>query len=137
MAVSRKRYKLLSIFDAFDWVGRQQGGHVGSDVYTVRVESLDQLKTLLDRLLSEGMTFQNAIFTTHGGPGRIRFGDANGNERLTPHVLFSRYNAGRYERLFPSKGARMYFDGCNVAAGEEGWLFLEAAARTFLRQAGG
>ena len=31
----------------------------------------------------------------------------------------------------------MYFGGCNVAEGDAGWQFLEAAGRVFLRSAGG
>lgn len=131
--MASKVYRLLSIFDASDWVGRQQGGHDGSDVYTARADTLDQLQALLDRLLKEGVTFKNAIFTTHGGPGRIWFGD----DALSPYVLFTRFNAGHYERLFPFPKTRMYFDGCNVAESDDGWLFLEAAARTFLRGTGG
>jgi hypothetical protein len=33
--------------------------------------------------------------------------------------------------------ARVYFNGCNVAEGHEGWKFLEAAAATFLTSVGG
>jgi len=50
--------------------------------------------------------------------------------------IADRKHAG-YERLFPFPHTEIYFAGCNVAGGEYGWRFLEAAARTFCRLRGG
>jgi hypothetical protein len=128
-----RAYNLLNVYDTSDWVGRHQGHRDGSDTYSIDVQSVTGLKSTLDQLLRDGFTFQKALFTTHGSSGVIYFaGDA-----LTPHDLYQDFNAGHYERLFPEATTKLYFDGCNVADGEAGWWFLEAALRTFCRSAGG
>jgi hypothetical protein len=85
----------------------------------------------LDRLKAAGQTFDRILFETHGSPGRIYFGD--------------QYIDGGWWRSAVSKGwtsiaaigARVYFNGCNVAEGANGWSFLEAAAAVFLTPGGG
>jgi len=87
----------------------------------------------LNDLIESGKIFERAVFTTHGQAGQINFN----HQGINAHVLYKLINAYRFDRLFPVKNARMYFDGCNVADGDDGWSFLEAAARTFFRSWGG
>jgi hypothetical protein len=79
--------------------------------------------------------FHNAVFTTHGNSGSISFGQ--GRKFIDAHELYTGFYHSGFERLFPFTDAKMYFAGCNVADGAEGWNFLKAAALTFLRYAGG
>ena len=125
-------YKLLSIYDDSDEVGRKQGGHSGSDVYSAGIQGIKQLQDLFNDFIIRGIAFRNMVFTTHGIPGAIDLGD----DRITYYTWYNKFNSGHYERLFLDD-ARVYFDGCNVAAGEDGWKFLEAAARTFMRGSSG
>src|SRR5262249_31480945 len=80
----------------------------------------------------EGKRFTRAVFDTHGNSGGITF---NG-QWLTADVLRDSFEGRGYDTLFPFMG-RIYFSGCNVAEGDAGWSFLEAAARAFLRRGGG
>src|SRR5205085_10190846 len=88
---------------------------------------------LFDMLVRDGVTFQNAVFAFHGKPGTLR---ANGDDFGARQWRL--YFAGHgHERLFPSPLSKIYFPGCDVAAGEEGWKFLEAAGSVLLRGLGG
>jgi len=100
--MGRKSYRLLSINDVMSWRTRLFSREGNEDTYTVNVdEGIDGLCSKLSWMINEGMTFQNAVFTTHGNRGVL------------------------------------YFAGCRVADSEQGWSFLEAAARTLLATSGG
>lgn len=130
----RKVYTTLHIYDYSDWVGRRQYERGSHDTISIRIdEGKQQLKRELDKLLKEGKIFQKAVFTTHGNSGAIWLAA----DMVSPVTWYQDFHSHQYERLFPFRNARMYFDGCNVAAGDDGWKFLEAAARTFFRYAGG
>ncbi len=121
-----------SYLDTADWIGRRQYEGGDDDTYSIG-DGIAQFKSELDRLLASGKIFQKCVFTTHGNEGAIFFN----HQRITAYELYRNFNAPHYERLFPFKDVKLYFDGCNVAGGEDGWKFLEAAPRTFLREGGG
>jgi hypothetical protein len=129
----RKVYTLLHIYDTSDWVGRRQHETSHGDVYSVAVSSgVHELMEKPNDLIQDGQFFRRAVFTTHGGPGSISLN----HQKINAEILYKMFNQMRYDRIFPFKSTRMYFDGCNVADGDDGWKFLEAAARTFLRAGG-
>jgi hypothetical protein len=101
------------------------------DVVELPASSVDELQKGLERLVTDGFTFDRVLVQTHGRPGEIIFG----NESLW-HYLLDRDFAGRYEKLFPTR-TKIYFDGCNVARGDQGWRFLESAGKVLLRSGGG
>jgi Domain of unknown function (DUF4347) len=107
-------------------------GTFPAEPHTVKydVGGTDALLSALDNQVAKGSTFRRVVFSTHGAPGKIYIGD----EPITPGVL--RRYFGSYDRLFPSV-TRMYFNGCNVADGDDGWEFLETAGSVFLRSQGG
>jgi len=78
-----------------------------------------------------GDRFDRIAIDTHGNPGLISFGK-EGLDAGT-FVNFSR------QIIVPlcDPGAHVYFSGCNVAEGDEGWGFLRAAGYFFLRGSGG
>jgi hypothetical protein len=132
--MGRKAYRLLSINDAMSRQMRLLSREEGEDTYTVNVdEGIDGLRSKLSWMIKEGMTFQNAVFTTHGNRGAIFFGD----EHIIAKTWYAKFNSSGYSRLFPFKDTKLYFAGCNVADSEYGWRFLEAAARTLLATSGG
>ena len=109
----KKVYTRLHVYDTSDWVGRRQYESGGDDTYSISIdEGPQQLKDELDKLLRSGKIFQKIVFTTHGNEGAIFFN----HKQITWYELFKNFNAPHYERLFPFKNAKMYFDGCNVAA---------------------
>lgn len=91
-----------------------------------------ELLTALDNLVAKRMTFRRVIFSTHGNQGQIYIGD----EAIDAKVLRETFSGRNYGQLFPLF-TRMCFDGCNVAAGNEGWAFLETAGQVFLPSFGG
>jgi hypothetical protein len=93
-----------------------------------------QLVEELDKLVSKGETFKRALFFTHGDPGLIIF---NKTSNITSGNILDIFEPQKqYERLFPEY-SRIYFDGCRVAAGIEGWAFPEAIGKVFLKLKGG
>jgi len=83
----------------------------------------------LDKLLSKGHTFGSAIITTHGKPGQIEFDGE----------VISRYGStinSTHSGLFPF-GGKVYFNGCNVGANEEGTGFVRYMGRVLLQHVGG
>ena len=130
----KKVYTRLHIYDTADWVGRHQYKGSNDDTYSISIdEGPQQLLGELNKLLTDGKIFRKVVFTTHGNAGAIFFN----HKQITWYELYHDFNAPHYERLFPFKNAKMYFEGCEVAAGDDGWKFLEAAGRTFFRVAGG
>jgi hypothetical protein len=91
------------------------------------------LAAWFDFLVKNGMTFGSAVFITHGGSGKLRIdGDDLGVNQWQWY-----FNGKGHEKLFPKPDSKLYFAGCNVAEGDDGWKFLEAAGTVLLRQAGG
>jgi hypothetical protein len=132
--MGRKVYRLLSINDAMSLQMRLLSREEGEDTYTVNVDKgIDGLRSKLSWMIKEGMTFQNAVFTTHGNRGVISFG----HEHIIAETWYTKFHGSGYARLFPFKDTKLYFAGCRVAEGVWGWRFLEAAARTLLATSGG
>jgi hypothetical protein len=132
--MGRKSYRLLSINDVMSWRTRLFSREGNEDTYTVNVdEGIDGLCSKLSWMINEGMTFQNAVFTTHGNRGVIFFG----HEYIVAETWYTKFHGSGYARLFPFKDTKLYFAGCRVADSEQGWSFLEAAARTLLATSGG
>jgi hypothetical protein len=132
--MGRKIYRLLSINDAMTAQTRWLARETADDTYTINVdEGIDGLRSKLSWIIKEGMTFHDAVFTSHGNKGVIWFGD----EYITAETWYSKFYSSGYARLFPFPNTKLYFAGCRVAGGEPGWRFLEAAARTLLTVSGG
>lgn len=123
----------LYIYDKSSNIDRSQADGrfgPGDDVVTAAVESTEQLTSELKRLASLSATFDRVLFQTHGNKGMIFFGDT-----AVKADDFSGIVDGS-EVMFPT-WTRVYFDGCNVADGDEGWVFLEAVGKALLKKAGG
>lgn len=135
--MSRKVYTRLAITDRAEHSWKMTMPHRKSDdeTYVLDIDSgeIGELKYELIKLLKSGVIFQNAVFTTHGNSGMIFFAD----RYIDANELYHGFYHDGLERLFPFKNAKVYFGGCNVAEGDDGWGFLKAAALTFLRYAGG
>lgn len=129
----KKSYRLLSINDASSRQMRMLSREGGDDVYTINVsEGHARLRAELSDLVKAGVVFQNAVFTTHGNKGVIFFGE----EWINWETWYTQFYKSGYGKLFAAN-AKVYFAGCNVADGPQGWKFLEAAARSLLQVNGG
>jgi hypothetical protein len=140
-----RTYELLIINDTStpqaDWMARKgtdgsytiDVGFSGADEHSAFYPGIGYLAGQLFGLVQQGATFQNCVFTTHGAPGVIKFG----TDELTSYGWYSQFYSRGFFRLFSSPNARVYFAGCQCAAGSAGWKFLEAAARSLVRGAGG
>lgn len=138
-------YKLLLVNDTSTpqtrWMARKET----ADSFTINVDfsndteqgsyypGIAYLAGQLFGCVQQGLTFQNCVFTTHGAGGAIKFG----TDELTSFGWYSQFYDRGFYRLFPFPDARVYFAGCEVALGTSGWRFLEAAARSLVRGAGG
>lgn len=91
-----------------------------------------QFSEEMAKLVQSGATFEKCLFFAHGNPGAVLFNHTDWNIHNFSEVL----DGTGYERLFPTY-SRIYFDGCNVAEGNEGWTFLELVGKTFLKNSGG
>jgi hypothetical protein len=100
---------------------------------------LAELRRELSRLVAQGWVFQRAVFNTHGNAGVIAFDNADtGNTDFLHHYeVKSMLGSSNYDRLFPYQFTRIYFSGCNVAEGDEGWAFLTAAGEALLKNSDG
>lgn len=85
----------------------------------------------LDAIVKSGWHFNRVLFETHGGPGVIGFGKEDIDARWLRSL-----NGRGYEAICEAN-TRLYFNGCNVAEGDDGWDFLRAAAEVFLIANGG
>ncbi len=96
------------------------------------ISSLQNFTDQLDWMKSQNDRINALVIETHGSSGAIYFGDdmlsvSNGGFRL----------AGRgYEDLFEPE-ARIFLNGCNVAVGEEGKLFLKMLGDIFFKKSNG
>jgi hypothetical protein len=97
------------------------------------IHSVAKLVEVLRSLVASNTTFDAAVFSTHGNKGEIFFG-GEGLDYSDLYVMM--VDEVDYSRLFPRIDARILFGGCNVADGDDGWKFLLAAARCFLRTGG-
>lgn len=132
--MARTLYDLLSINDASSRQTRWWSRPKSDDSYTIDVDhGHAQLRGEMSELVRQGIRFRNCIFTTHGAKGKIYFG----NTQVYREIWYTQFYARGFDRLFPFPNTKVYFAGCNVAEGPDGWQFLEAAARSLLHSAGG
>jgi hypothetical protein len=104
-------------------------------VYPVAIEGgRDALPTALDKLVSEGLTFQRCLVETHGNVGAIFFN----NQSVDVGNLVQLCGNRGYENIFPNlMSNKIYFNGCDIADDGRGWDFLDMVGRVFLRRGGG
>jgi hypothetical protein len=86
---------------------------------------------VLNHHLAAKDRFDRVVIDTHGGPGLISFG------RGDVDIGFWLRSAARIQTGLCAPGGVVYFSGCNVAEGQDGWGFLEGAAAFWLKGAGG
>jgi Domain of unknown function (DUF4347) len=124
----------LYIYDKSSNIDRIQAAQrfIGDkDVLAIGITvGVANLQKVFEMLSGNNQKFDRVVFQTHGSPGKIYFG----NEHVDALTLKSRFQ--NFDNLFPAY-TRIYFDGCNVADGEDGTNFLLAAGAVFLRRAGG
>jgi len=120
---------LLHIYDSNDSRIVQTANTRGA-VNRLPISNANNLTAQLDGLVAGNRSFGRILFETHGSPGRIYFGN------LYIDANFWRSIRGRYN-LLTTTNCRIYFNGCNVAEGSNGWAFLEAAAGVFITSGGG
>jgi len=111
-------YDKTSSIDVKQANGRFSGG---SGIHTIGASSVADLQSKMDALLAMGQTFERVLFQTHGNSGSIFF-----NHEAIDSVKIS--NFVKYCLLFPNR-TKVYFDGCNVGEGKQGWAFLAAAGQ--------
>jgi hypothetical protein len=143
--------KKLYIYDSTSFLDVAQAKcrfNESVDLVTMPVASIQEFVGKLTALVQVGAKFDRALIQTHGGPGTIYVG----HEALTSSVLRAKFSGKGFEALFPAV-SRIYFDGCNIAAGIaedcnsgtcpttgpgiEGKTFLITAGAIFLKRAGG
>jgi hypothetical protein len=126
----------LYIYDATSEADRDQAaGRFDDDdnVHTVGItKGPMEVKETFDKLLADHMQFNRLLIQTHGGPGKIWFGD----DFIDASVWKGTFFGNNYEKLFP-KPTKIYFDGCDVGAGGRGADFMIAAGYVLLRMQGG
>jgi hypothetical protein len=95
------------------------------------VAGVDDLILTLDGLVRNARRFDRILFETHGGPGYINF------RGQSIDADWWREAQGRNWGNLTTANARVYFNGCRVAAGSDGWAFLGAVAAILLNPGGG
>jgi Domain of unknown function (DUF4347) len=127
--------KKLYVYDSGGFQDRMQaaGRFEGQGVVTLPVSSIRQLIDGLDKFVASGATFDRMLIQTHGNTGHIYFGDESIWDTTWSGKDFTNR---KFEKLFPLS-SRIYFDGCDVAAGGVGTEFLRAAGQLFLKGGGG
>lgn len=123
----------LAIYDADDQSCNSFGENRDAERKIAVTGGLKGLVAAWDSFMqSPGGPYAKVVFDTHGNAGEIFF---NGEGLGWGGVgkVFGKYN---YTHVFP-RFTRVYFDGCNVAEDDEGWLFLQEVAKAFLRAGGG
>ena len=121
---------LLQVYDQYDGdIAKLAGARSGQ--YPLPVTGSDDLANSLDRLVAAGSKFDRVLFTTHGIPGSIYVG----GDYIS--AAWWRGKMGRKWSRVTTVNAHVYFNGCNVAEGSDGWDFLDAAAAVFLNPGGG
>ena len=127
---------LLVIYDDDDWLMRTAKMRSGVDRFLAVSDGLRGLQRGLDGLVAQKATFQRCVFHCHGNVGMIFFGDEKGNKQLDVDRLKKDFTGRGYHQIFPA-ASRIYFNGCQVSSGNQGWDFLETAGSIFLRNQGG
>ena len=128
-------HDLLHIYDAEEWLSRtsEPFRHNSNDMIQIGVRGGKAgLIRVLDTLVTQQRTFLRCVFSTHGNSGNIYFD----GQPLGVSTLQEFAKKATYSQLFPLT-TRMYFNGCNVADGDKGWRFLDAAGNAFLQRMGG
>ncbi len=128
-------YRLLAVNAAMTKQENLMRREQQKDSYTIDVDAgVAYLRGRLRSLVRADYIFDDVVFTTHGNEGMIFFG----NEVIRWSDWYSSewYGVG-FDRLFPGPNTKIYFAGCNVGAGTNGWKFLEASVRTLCRSSGG
>jgi hypothetical protein len=128
------RFKLF-IYDTADEDNREQAEErFGEDEWVVPLPagSKDELTAGLERLIKQQQTFDRVLIQTHGVPGQVDFG----NDRLGWVYFSSVLPWMKATSLFPYY-TRIYFDGCDVGADNEGTRFIKEVGSGLLRMAGG
>lgn len=74
-------------------------------------------------LANNGFAFRRCVITTHGYPGRIKFG----SDGVSAGGLRNRCAGQGLDRLFLFPNSRLYFNGCGVGAEPGGKEFVTAA----------
>jgi hypothetical protein len=126
--------KKLYIFDKNSLYDRMQSrGRFSSekDVVTLPTESRKDLIVKLNELIKKREVFDRVLFQTHGGHGAIWF-----DMPIGPWGWVSLADEVNFKALFPGR-TKIYFDGCVVAAGDEGTDFLIKAGQSMLKAGGG
>jgi hypothetical protein len=127
--------KKLYIYSTDDYLNKwQAGGRFRSDdadVVTLPVGGLREMLHGLDAFLAKGIVFDRMLIQAHGDSGLIWLGNDPFYDTSWPDL-----EKKGYDKLFPTY-ARIYFDACDVADGEDGEKFLRAAGRVFLKGMGG
>jgi len=121
---------LLHIFDSSNPVVRHLAEARACE-NELPIDDAENFADALDQLVRNGSYFRRLLFTTHGRSGSIRFG----KKSITAEYWRGVTNRG-WSRLV-TNNARVYFCGCNVAAEDAGWDFLDAASQVFLKPGGG
>ena len=117
----------LYFYDSTDSRKTREAQAVGRDQrYTIRgVTGFGEVLTALDEYISQHRTFSTIYFGTHGSPGAM----------FLPNGSLTTTNASSLATrsgIFEGQG-RVLFLGCSVAEGDDGWRFLEAIGRFFVR----
>jgi hypothetical protein len=123
----------LSVYDYDDSSCRSFGENRDALRKLAITGGIAGLKSSWDSFVkSPGGPYSRVVFDTHGNKGMIHFN----NEALSWGEVGSTFGKYNYGHIFPFF-TRVYFDGCNVAEGDFGWLFLQEIAKTFCRTGGG
>lgn len=120
---------LLHIYDSSDRMIVQTVNSRGG-ANRLAIPNANNFLPAMDALLATGATYDRILFETHGSPGRILF------NKVYIDAAWWLSIPGRFNRL-TTPNSRIYFNGCNVAEGANGWSFLEAAAGVFMQTGGG
>jgi len=120
---------LLHIYDSSDSRIVQTANQRGA-ANRLPISNANNLCGALDGLLAAGSVFDRILFETHGSPGKIYFGGVSINTAWWNSI------PGRFNMLAAST-CRIYFNGCNVAEGNDGWAFLESVVGVFMTTGGG
>lgn len=127
--------KKLYIYDQTSEIDRDQadGRFDGEkNIDAMPVTSIGDLRTQLSQLVASNTSYDRILFQTHGFPGGIAIKKA----ALNTATLHKHFTGLGLDKI-AGKNARIQFDGCNVAQGQDGWTFLETAGRIFLQSGGG
>lgn len=117
---------LLHIYDASYFLITQTA-QARNATNQLPVKDIGDLIEALMGLCKTPATYDQILFETHGKAGFIEFAGSG----IGAHGLRQMKALGFHR--FVGQNARIYFNGCNIAEGKEGWDFLTAAAELFLR----